>query len=92
MSDIVIPGDHFAKVFVNLIDACIIRIEDAARREVGEKAYVEGLNTLDLCEDLLESDGQYHPEVRIEIDQASQRLDEAYGEFDKAFTEADDEL
>ena len=44
----------------------------------------------DLCEDLLESDGQYHPEVRIEIDQASQRLDEAYGEFDKAFTEADE--
>ena len=90
MSNIVIPADKFAKVFVNLIDSCIIRIEDAARREVGEKAYGEGLNTLDICEDLLESDGQYHPEVRIEIDQASQRLDEAYNEFDEAFTEADE--
>lgn len=90
MSDIVIPADKFAKVFVNLIDSCIIRIEDAARREVGEKAYGEGLNPLDLCEDLLKSDGQYHPEVRIEIDQASQRLDEAYNEFDEVFTEADE--
>lgn len=90
MSDIVIPADKFAKVFVNLIDSCIIRIEDAARREVGDKAYQQATDVLDLCEDLLESDGQYHPEVRIEIDQASQRLDEAYGEFDKAFTEADE--
>mgnify|MGYP004524864417 FL=1 len=92
MSAIVIPADHFAKVFVNLIDSCINRIEDAARREVGEKAYGEGLNTIDLCEDLLKSDGQYHPEVRIEIDQASKRLDEAYDEFDEAFAEDDDEL
>ena len=90
MSDIAIPADKFAATFVNLIDACIIRIEDAVRREVGEKAYGEGLNTLDLCEDLLKSDNTSHPEVRVEIDQASQRLDEAYGEFDKAFTEADE--
>lgn len=88
MSDIVIPEGRFSTIFVSLIDSCINRIEDAARREVGEKAYGEGLNTLDLCEDLLKSDGQYHPEVRIEIDQASQRLDKAYDEFDEAFTEA----
>ncbi len=91
MSDIVIPSDKFATVFVNLIDDCATRIEDAIRREVGEKAYGEGLNTIDLCEDLLKSDNTSHPEVRVEIDQASQRLDKAYDEFDKAWEE-DDEL
>ena len=92
MSNIVIPADKFAKVFVNLIDSYIIRIEDAARREVGEKAYGEGLNTLDLCEDLLEADGTSHPEIRVELDKVTQRLDKAYDEFDEAFMEADDEL
>lgn len=90
MSDIIIPADKFAATFVNLIDACIIRIEDAARREVGEKAYEEGLNTLDLCEDLLKADSNSHPGIRVELDKVIQRLDKAYDEFDEAFMEADE--
>lgn len=92
MSDIIIPSDKFSATFVNLVDSCIIRIEDAARREVGEKAYEEGLNTLDLCEDLLKADSNSHPEIWVEIDKATKRLDKAYDEFDKAWEEDDDEL
>ncbi len=90
MSDIVIPSDKFATVFVNLIDDCATRIEDAIRREVGEKAYGEGLNTIDLCEDLLKADSNSHPEIRVELDKVIQRLDKAYDEFDEAFMEADE--
>lgn len=90
MSDITIPDDKFAQVFVNLIDNCIIRIEDAVRWNVGQEAYEKALDAIDLCEDLLEADGNSHPEIRVELDKATSRLEKAYDEFDEAFMEADE--
>ena len=89
---VIISDDKFSKVFVNLIDACIDRIKDAVRWNVGQEAYEKALDAIDLCEDLLEADGNSHPEIRVELDKATKRLEKAYDEFDKSFTEADDDL
>lgn len=63
MSDIVIPDGKFVEVFTDLISEYTEEIVDATSLETGEKAYTKATDILEMYEQLLKADGNYHPDV-----------------------------
>jgi hypothetical protein len=91
MSDIVITDGKFVEVFTDLISEYTEEIADATSLEIGEKAYTKATDVLDIYEKLLESDGNYHPEVEVEMKPCRDQLEEAFQKCVAFFDEGEDE-
>lgn len=91
MSDIIITDGKFVEVFTDLISEYTEEIVDAACLETGEKAYTKATDVLGMYEKLLEADGNYHPEVEVEMKPYRDDLEEAFQKCVAFFDGGEDE-
>lgn len=91
MSDIVITDGKFVEIFTDFISESIEEIEDANYLETGERAYREAMNVIGIYERMLEADGNWHPEVEVEMKPYRDQLEEAFEKCVALFDEGGSE-